>query len=46
MTSGIKFNESYVNPFGDAASFIMVLILEKEIGKMKLKTEPGKSLNT
>ena len=21
MTSGIKFNESYVNPFGDAASF-------------------------
>lgn len=42
MTSGIKFNESYVNPFGDAASFYYGLNLRKEIGKMKLKTEPGK----
>ena len=33
MTSGIKFNESYVNPFGDAASFYYGL---------KLKSEPGK----
>ncbi len=42
MTSGIRFNESYVNPFGDAASFYYGLNLRKEIGKMKLKTEPGK----
>ncbi len=42
MTSGIKFNESYANPFGDAASFYYGLNLRKEIGKMKLKTEPGK----
>jgi CubicO group peptidase (beta-lactamase class C family) len=42
MTSGIKFNESYVNPFGDAASFYYGLNLRKEIGKIKLKTEPGK----
>ena len=42
MTSGIKFNESYVNPFGDAASFYYGLNLRKEIGKMKIKAEPGK----
>lgn len=42
MTSGIKFNESYINPFGDAASFYYGLNLRKKIGKMKLKTEPGK----
>jgi CubicO group peptidase (beta-lactamase class C family) len=42
MTSGIKFNESYVNPFGDAASFYYGLNLRKQIKKMKLKSEPGK----
>lgn len=42
MTSGIQFNESYVNPFGDAASFYYGLNLRKQIGKMKLKSEPGK----
>ena len=42
MTSGINFNESYINPFGDAASFYYGLNLRKEIGKMKLKAEPGK----
>jgi len=42
MTSGIKFNESYFNPFGDAASFYYGLNLRKRINKMKLKTEPGK----
>lgn len=45
MTSGIKFNESYINPFGDAASFYYGLNLRKEIGKMKLKTEPGKQFD-
>jgi CubicO group peptidase (beta-lactamase class C family) len=42
MTSGLKFNESYINPFGDAASFYYGLNLRKEIGKMKLNREPGK----
>lgn len=42
MTSGIKFNESYINPFGDAASFYYGKNLRKEIEKMKLKSEPGK----
>lgn len=42
MTSGIKFNESYINPFGDAASFYYGRNLRKQIGKMKLKREPGK----
>jgi len=42
MTSGIKFNESYLNPFGDAASFYYGINLRKVIGKMKLKSEPGK----
>jgi CubicO group peptidase (beta-lactamase class C family) len=41
MTSGIKFKESYVNPFGDAASFYYGLNLRKEIRKMTLKREPG-----
>jgi CubicO group peptidase (beta-lactamase class C family) len=45
MTSGIKFNESYVNPFGDAASFYYGLNLRRVIRKMKLKTEPGKQFN-
>ncbi len=42
MTSGIEFNESYINPFGDAASFYYGRNLRKQIGKMKLKAEPGK----
>lgn len=42
MTSGIRFNESYINPFGDAASFYYGLNLRKKISKMKLKSEPGK----
>lgn len=42
MTSGLQFNESYVNPFGDAASFYYGTNLRKEIGKMTLKSEPGK----
>ncbi len=42
MTSGIKFNESYVNPFGDAASFYYGVNLRNKISKMRLKREPGK----
>ncbi len=41
MTSGIKYNESYYNPFGDAASFYYGQNLRHEIEKMKLKSEPG-----
>ena len=41
MTSGLKFNESYFNPFGDAATFYYGTKLRKAIKKMKLKTEPG-----
>ena len=42
MTSGLNFNESYYNPFGDAATFYYGTNLRKAINKMKLKTEPGK----
>ena len=42
MTSGIKFSESYSNPFGDAATFYYGLNLRKAIEKMKLRIEPGK----
>jgi CubicO group peptidase (beta-lactamase class C family) len=41
MTSGIEFNESYINPFGDAASFYYGTNLRKEVRKMKLQREPG-----
>ena len=41
MTSGIKFNESYMNPFGDAATFYYGTNLRKAIKKMKLEIEPG-----
>ncbi|MBT0609195.1 serine hydrolase domain-containing protein [Aequorivita echinoideorum] len=42
MTSGLKFNESYSNPFGDAATFYYGTNLRKAIGKMKLNSQPGK----
>lgn len=42
MTSGLDFNESYVNPFGDAAAFYYGRNLRKQIEKMELKSEPGK----
>ncbi len=45
MTSGLKFNESYVNPFGDAATFYYGRNLEKNIVRMKLKSEPGTTFN-
>lgn len=45
MTSGIKFNESYFNPFGDAASFYYGRHLRKSMSRMKLKTEPGKKFD-
>ena len=45
MTSGIKFSESYVNPFGEAASFYYGTNLRKHLTRMKLKTEPGTEFN-
>lgn len=42
MTSGIRFNESYVNPFGHAASFYYGTNLDKEILTLKLENTPGK----
>lgn len=41
MTSGLKYNEGYTNPFGDVATFYYGTNLRKAITKMKLKREPG-----
>lgn len=51
MTSGIKSNENYVNPFGDVADYYYGRNLRKEIRKLKTEIEPGKkfkyiSINT
>jgi len=40
MTSGIKFKESYTNPFGDAATFYYGRDLPKAVKKMKLERDP------
>lgn len=42
MTSGLDFDESYTNPFGDAATFYYGTNLRKTINKISLKAEPGK----
>lgn len=43
MTSGIQFNESYYNPFGNAASVYYGRNLKKEISKLKLdETKTGR----
>ncbi|MCG9881402.1 MAG: beta-lactamase family protein [Bacteroidia bacterium] len=41
MTSGLDFNESYVNPFGHAATFYYGLNLRKAIADLKLSVQPG-----
>lgn len=41
MTSGLKFSESYINPFGEAATFYYGTNLKREISKLKLKRNPG-----
>lgn len=41
MTSGLKFSESYFNPFGEAASFYYGRNLKREIAKLRLKGIPG-----
>lgn len=51
MTSGIRFNENYFNPFSGAAKIYYGKNLRKQILKLNLKNEPGKkfeyiSINT
>ncbi len=41
MTSGIKFNEGYSNPFGQVATFYYGRNLRKGLLKLRLKREPG-----
>lgn len=41
MTSGLDFNESYINPLGHAASFYYGRNLKNEVYKLKLKRAPG-----
>jgi len=41
MTSGLKFNESYVNPFGHAATFYYGRNLRNATKRLKLETEPN-----
>jgi len=45
MTSGVKFNESYINPFGDAASFYYGQHLRKKISRMKIREAPGQTFS-
>ncbi len=41
MTSGVKFNESYFNPNGEAALFYYGKNLRKRISKMEVEKAPG-----
>jgi len=45
MTSGISFNESYSNPFGDAATVYYGNDLRSFSLSMELENEPGKEFN-
>lgn len=45
MTSGMHFNESYANPFGDAATYYYGTNLTKSVAKAKLEAEPGERFN-
>lgn len=45
MTSGVRFNESYWNPFGHAASFYYGRNLYKESKKLKVKNTPAKEFD-
>src|SRR5271157_5722693 len=43
MRSGIKFNEGYSNPFGEAAKFYYGLNLRRYTRKLKVVRKPGES---
>jgi CubicO group peptidase (beta-lactamase class C family) len=45
MTSGLKFNESYINPFGHAATYYYGRKLRKTIANATLENEPGLVFN-
>lgn len=45
MSSGIDFNESYYNPFGNAASIYYGRNLKKEISKLKLEKNTNSSFS-
>lgn len=42
MTSGLRFNEGYINPFSEVARFYYGRHLRKYIKNLRLKREPGK----
>jgi len=42
MTSGIKFNEDYSNPFSNVSTLYYGTNIKKAMSKMKLESEPGK----
>jgi CubicO group peptidase (beta-lactamase class C family) len=51
MQSGIHYNESYINPFGDVAKYYYGTNIKKYLHHLKIKEAPGKnfeyvSLNT
>ncbi len=51
MQSGLAFNESYFNPFGDVAKYYYGTNLKKYVSRLKVKEAPGQhfeytSLNT
>lgn len=41
MTSGLKFNESYSDPFGDAATFYYGRRLYRDMARMRTERPPG-----
>lgn len=43
MTSGLKFNEGYYNPFGHVATYYYGTNLRNQIPKLKLKRKPGEA---
>jgi CubicO group peptidase (beta-lactamase class C family) len=45
MQSGIKYKESYINPFGPTAKFYYGRRLDKYIKKLKAEKEPGQEWN-
>lgn len=44
MTSGLKFNEGYFNPFGHVATFYYGLNLRKNTKRLKLKRAPEEEM--
>lgn len=41
MTSGVKFNEGYINPFSEVATFYYGKDLRNHTEKLRLENEPG-----